>query len=53
MVRFLWPGIAVTDLVDLILENEKYKTKLLLTNIKIFKNGVYYDRVITELKKEI
>ena len=51
--KCLWPGIAVTDLVDLILENEKYKTKLLLTNIKNFKNGVYYDRVITELKKEI
>ena len=37
--------------MDIILENEKYKTKLLLTNTKNVKNGVYYDQVITELKK--
>ena len=47
----MWPEIAITDLVDIILENEKYKTKLLLTNTKNVKNGVYYDQVITELKK--
>ena len=47
----MWPEIAVTDLVDIILENEKYKTKLLLTNTKNVKNRVYYDQVITELKK--
>ena len=49
--KCLWSEIAVTDLVDIILENEKYKTKLLLTNTKNVKNGVYYDQVITELKK--
>ena len=49
--KCLWPKIAVTDLVDIILENEKYKTKLLLTNTKNVKNRVYYDQVITELKK--
>ena len=47
----MWPEIAVTDLVDIILENEKYKTKLLLTNTKNVKSGVYHDQVITELKK--
>ena len=26
--KCLWPEIAETDLVDIILENEKYKTKL-------------------------
>ena len=49
--KCLWSEIAVTNLVDIILENEKYKTKLLLTNTKNVKNGVYYDQVITELKK--
>ena len=49
--KCLWPEIAVTDLVDKIFENDKYKTKLLLTNTKNVKNGVYYDQVITELKK--
>ena len=44
------PEIAVTNLVDVILENEKYKTKLWLTNTNNVKNGVYYDQVITELK---
>ena len=37
--------------MDIILENEKYKTKLFLANTKNAKNGVYYDQVITELKK--
>ena len=39
--------------MDIILENEKYNTKLLLTNTKNIKNEVYYEQVITELKKEI
>ena len=37
--------------MNIILENEKYKTKLLLTNTKNVKNRLYYDQVITELKK--
>ena len=49
--KCLWSEIAVTNLVDIILENEKYKTKLLLTNTKNVKNRLYYDQVITELKK--
>ena len=35
---------AVTALVDIMLENEKYKTKLLLRNTKNVKNGVYMTR---------
>ena len=34
------PEIAVTNLVDVILENEKYKIKLWLTNTNNVKNGV-------------
>ena len=49
----MWPQIAITNLVDIILENEKYNTKLLLTNTKNIKNEVYYEQEITELKKEI
>ena len=49
--KCLWSEIAITNLVDIILENEKYKTKLLFTNTKNVKNGIYYDQVITELKK--
>ena len=49
--KCLWPEITMTDLVDIILENEKYKAKLLLTNTKNVKSGVYNDQVITELKK--
>lgn len=39
------------DLVDIILENDKYKEKLLLTNIKNVKNSQYYSRVIEEVKE--
>ena len=35
---------AVTALVDIMLENEKYKTKRLLRNTKNVKNGVYMTR---------
>ena len=36
----------MNDLVDVILENDKYKEKLLLTNVK---NGEYYVKVIAEM----
>ena len=32
--RNRWPEHLVDDLVDIILENDKYKKKLLLTNVK-------------------
>ena len=47
--KCLWAEAVVTDLVDIILENEKYKKKLLMTNTKNVKNGIYYTEVIHEL----
>ena len=47
--KCLWAEVVVTDLVDIILENEKYKKKLLMTNTKNVKNGIYYTEVIREL----
>ena len=41
--KCLWAENVVTDLVDIILENEKFKKKLLLTNTKNTKNGIYYN----------
>ena len=40
----------MNDLVDIIIDNEKYKEKLLLTNVKNVKNSEYYKLVIQELK---
>ena len=33
------------------MDNDKYKEKLLLTNVKNVKNGQYYDKVTEELKE--
>ena len=40
------------DLIDIILNNDKYKEKLILTNANNVKNGQYYDKVIKELKEK-
>ena len=34
------------------MDNDKYKEKLLFTNVKNVKNGQYYDKVIEELKEK-
>ena len=44
--RNQWPEHLVDDLVDIILENYKYKEKLLLTNVKNVDNGQHYSKVI-------
>ena len=44
-----WTEHLTDDLVDIILDNDKYKEKLLLTNVKNVKNGQYYDKVIEEV----
>ena len=49
--RNQWPKSWADDLVDIILENEKFKEKLLLTNVKNVKNSQYYAQVIVELKE--
>ena len=41
-----WLEHFVDDLVDVILDEEKLKEKLLLTNVKNKKNGQYYGKVI-------
>ena len=46
-----WTEDLADYLADVILENYKYKEKLLLTNVKIAKNGQYHDNDIEELKK--
>ena len=38
------------DLVDIILENDKFKEKLLLKNVKNSKDSQYYQQVTAELK---
>ena len=45
-----WSTILTEDLVDIILENDKFNEKLLLTNVKNSKNSQYYQQVINELK---
>ena len=44
-----WDNETTNDLVNIILENEKLKEKLLLTNVKNTKNSQYYELVITQL----
>ena len=46
-----WKETLENDLVDIILENNMYRTKLLLTNMKNDKNGIYYDQVVNEMKE--
>ena len=46
-----WPEQLVDDIVDIILENDKYKEKLLLTNVKNVKNGQHYSKVIAKIKE--
>ena len=46
-----WSPEVVDDLVDIICENEKYKEKLLLTNVKNVKNSEYYKKVIQEIEE--
>ena len=41
----------MNDLVDIIIDNEKYKENLLLTNVKNVKNSEYYKILIQELKE--
>ena len=49
--RGQWTGHLTNDLVDIILDNDKYKEKLLLTNVKNIKRSLYYHKVIEKLKK--
>ena len=46
-----WTEHPADDLFDIILDNDKYKEKLLWANAKNVKNGEYYDTVIEDLKE--
>ena len=49
--KFQWKESFVDDLVDIIVENEKYRQKLLLTNVKNAKNGQYMESVVKEIQE--
>ena len=49
--KFQWSETLVNDLVDIIVENDKYRQKLLMANTKNAKNGQYIDCIVKELKK--
>ena len=49
--RGQWTKHPANDLVDIILNNDKYKEKLLLTNVKNIKSSQYHHKVTEELKE--
>ena len=46
-----WNETLVNYLVDIVVENDKYRQKLLMANTKNAKNGQYMDCVVKELKE--
>ena len=46
-----WSESLLGDLVDIVISNDYYKTKLILTNTKNQKNGEIYKKVLVELKE--
>ena len=50
--RGQWTEQLADDLLYIILDNNKYKEKLLFTNVKNVEYGQYYGKVIEELKKK-
>ena len=46
-----WKETLVNHLVDIILENNMYRTKQLLTNMKNDKNIIYYNQVVNKMKE--
>ena len=44
--KYQWKESFVDDLVDIKVENEKYRQILLLTNVKNAKNGQYMESVV-------
>ena len=45
-----WPDVMICELVDVILNDEELKKKLIFTNSKNVRNSQWYADVITELK---
>lgn len=46
-----WSQSLLGDLVDIVISNDYYKTKLIMTNTKNQKNGEIYKKVLVELKE--
>ena len=49
--RVQWTEHLADVLIDIILDSDKYKKQLLLTNAKNVNNGQYYDKIMEELKE--
>ena len=47
-----WSETLVKHLVDIVVEKDKYRQKLRMTNTKNAKNGQYMDCVVRELKEK-
>ncbi len=45
-----WSDSLLSDMIDIIVNSEYYKRKLIFTNTKNQKNGVIYGNVLDELK---
>lgn len=48
--RSKWPEKALDDLIDIVVSNSNFKTKLIFTNSKNQRNGSIYEKVLEELK---
>ena len=51
--RGQWREHLANDLVDSILDNNKYKQKLFMTNVKNIKSSQYYHKVIGKRKEDL
>ena len=49
--KYQWKESFVDDLVDIKVENEKYRQMLLLTNVKNAKNGQYMESVVKDIQE--
>ena len=47
-----WSTNLTNNLIDIILEDDRLKEKLLMTNVKNSKNSEYYEKVIKKLKEQ-
>ena len=48
--KCFWQEETVNDLIDIIVDDETLKKKLLLTNVKNIKNDIYFEKVTDKLK---
>ena len=48
--KCFWQEETVSNLIDIIVDDETLKKKLLLTNVKNIKYGIYFEKIIDELK---